>query len=180
MLVAFRQKRSPNFRGKAQQQKYYKPIQKPRNPIDPNTGVIMRCSSCDAKTHLIKDCYDTYEKVRARIKVQTEKGQQLVVESQNLDGDEQHIFLSQDRIEEVLLQVQTSELKTLGGHTSGFMLLDSGCSGSVAGDGWMDDNIEGLDPEEQNNVVVKQYPTKNVRFVGGDIYPSSTEYCIPA
>ena len=62
VLVAFRQKKNPNFRGKVQQQKFYKPIQKPRNPIDPNTGVIMRCSSCDAKTHLVKDCYDTYEK----------------------------------------------------------------------------------------------------------------------
>ena len=56
------------------------PVQKPRNPIDPNTGMIMRCASCDAKTHLVKDCYDTYENVRARFKALALKGAQLIAE----------------------------------------------------------------------------------------------------
>ena len=47
-------------------------------------------------------------------------------------------------VEEVVLQVRTKELKTLGGHTSGCMLLDSGCSRTVAGIDWMEDYRQGV------------------------------------
>jgi len=183
VLATFRQKR--NFQKKSTQQKFYKnPVQKPRNPIDPNTGMIMRCSSCDAKTHLVKDCYDTYENVRARLKAQTSKGQQLVAEDQLSDDDSRPVFFTQGSgsIEDVLLQIETNQLKTLGGHTSGFMLIDCGCTGNVAGTAWIDDYIEGLDEDDQKNVTIKELgdkEKKSFRFGGGDIYLSDLEYTIP-
>ena len=190
VLATFRQKkqfRKPQRVDKpqVQQQKYFKsPVQKPRNPIDPNTGVIMRCASCDAKTHLVKDCYDTYENVRARLKAQTIKGQNLIVETQPSDDDEhQPVFFTQDKIVDVLIQVETNELKTLGGHTSGYMLMDCRCTGNVAGGAWVDDYVDGLDEEDKKQVVItKCAPSeqKNFRFGGGDIYPSDTQYCLPA
>ena len=146
VLAAFRFKKKYGQSGKTSKTGL-PPVQKPRNPIDPNTGTIMRCSSCDAKTHLVKDCYDTYENVKARVKAQTLKGAQLIAEEK--DSDSEAFFLdsivsSTPIIEEVVLQVPAKELKTLGGHTSGCMLLDSGCSRTVAGSAWMDDYIQGL------------------------------------
>ena len=65
-LAAFRYKKKYGQSSKASKAGLT-PVQKPRNPIDPNTGMIMRrSSSCDAKTHLVKDCYDTHENVRAK------------------------------------------------------------------------------------------------------------------
>ena len=54
----------------------------------------MRCSSCDPKTPLVKDCYDTYEHLKARLKAQTTKGQQLIAES-NQQLDDKPVFFSQ-------------------------------------------------------------------------------------
>ena len=64
VLALFRKNRynKNTSNGKPISKNYTKPVLKPKNPVDPNTGMLMRCSSCDAKTHLVKDCYDTYEK----------------------------------------------------------------------------------------------------------------------
>ena len=91
--------------------------------------MIMRCASCDAKTHLVKDCYDTYENVRARFKALALKGAQLIAEENDTDSEVliTHAVAKNNQIvEEVVLQLRTQELKTLGGHASGCMLLDSG------------------------------------------------------
>ena len=92
----------------------------------------MRCVSCDSKTHLVKDCYDTYERLRARLQAQTLKGEQLIAEEKGSDDENQPVFFIQSTklasclFEDVFLQVKTTELKTLGGYTSGCMLLDCG------------------------------------------------------
>ena len=66
-------------------------------------------------------------------------------------------------VEEVVLQVRTKELKTLGGHTSGCMLLDSGCSRTVAGIDWMEDYRQGMN-EGDLKQIVKIIDTQNVAF----------------
>ena len=60
VLALFRKNRynKNTSNGKPISKNYTKPVLKPKNPVDPNTGMIMRCSSCDAKTHLVKDCYE--------------------------------------------------------------------------------------------------------------------------
>ena len=73
---------------------------------------------------MVKDCYDTYEKVRARLKYQTEKGQQYAVENGGSSDEQESMFVDSNKIENVMLQVGAEELKTLGGHTSRYMLLD--------------------------------------------------------
>ena len=182
VLALFRKnKYSGRSSSQGQGQAYRKPVLKPRNPIDPNTGAVMRCSSCDARTHLLKDCYDTYEKIKAHMKFQTDKGQQLVVE--NCESDNEALFtqtLGQTLVEDVVLQVATKELQTLGGHTSGYMLLDSGCSKNVAGQAWIEDYIDGLDDEHKAKVRIIKNTMHNFRFGGGTVYKSNTEYIHPA
>ena len=123
VLALFRKNRynKNTSNGKPSSKNYTKPVLKPKNPVDPNTGIIMRCSSCDAKTHLVKDCYDTYEKVRARLKYQTEKGQQYAVENGGSSDEQESMFVDSNKIENVVLQVGAEELQTLGGHTSGYI-----------------------------------------------------------
>ena len=155
-LAAFRYKKKYGQSVKTPKTTGLPPVQKPRNPIDPNTGMIMRCASCDAKTHLVKDCYDTFENVKARLKAQTLKGAQLIAEEKDSDNEAfftNSIISSSPIVEEVVLQVKIKELKTLGGHTSGCMLLDSGCSRTVAGVAWMDDYRQGLSEEDLEKVV---------------------------
>ena len=79
---------------------------------------------------IIKYCYDTHENIKARMKFQTDKGQKLLVE--NAETENEALF-TQAVIENIVLQVGTKELQTLGEDTSGYMLLDFGCSKSVAG-----------------------------------------------
>ena len=179
VLALFRKKKYG--KNSAQGQSYKKPVLKPRNPIDPNTGTVMRCSSCDAKTHLLKDCYDTYEKIKARMKFETDKGQQLVVE--NCESESEALFthtLDKSLVENVVLQVATKELQTLGGHTSGHMLLDSGCSKNVAGQAWIEDYIDGLDDEHKSKVKINEDTEHSFRFGGGTVYKANSEYIIPA
>ena len=99
VLASFRYKKKNSGSFNNSQQRSFKgglaPVKKPRNPIDPNTGVIMRCASCDSKSHLVKDCYDTYEKVRARLQAQTLKGEQLIAEQKGSDDDENPVFFTQ-------------------------------------------------------------------------------------
>ena len=97
------------------------------------------------------------------------KGQNLIVENQyGNDKDDQPVFFTQDRIEDVLLQVQTNKLKTLGGHTSGYMLMDCGCTGNVAGEAWVADYVEGLGEEERKNVVVTKCNSDPAQSYGFD------------
>ena len=177
VLALFRKHKNGKNKSGSQHQTYRKPVLKPRNPIDPNTGMVMRCSSCDAKTHLLKDCYDTYENIKARMKFQTDKGRQLIVEAAESDNE---ALFTQAVIEDIVLQVGTKELQTLGGHTSGYMLLDSGCSKSVAGQAWIEDYIDGLDEEYKSKVKIKNVVVSKFRFGGGTVYESNTEYIIPA
>ena len=72
----------------------------------------------------------------------------------------------------ILFTGEKQKITGLGGETLILILLDSGCSANVAGEGWWNSYYAALSQELKNKVQVHKRDGKKLRFGGGEVLPS--------
>ena len=161
----------------------------------------MRCSSCDSIRHLLADCPDSYESLRkfrsialkssrcrkggdeeSRCRVQKEEESFFTV---NLIGNLAKMTDEKGEVEDIMLFSGRNKLggdKRLGGvrETLGCLVLDSGCSKNVAGEGWWNSYKAGLPKNLRDKVKERRSGGKRFRLGGDEVLTSTKVVKFPA
>ena len=153
---------------------YKKPIlrNKAQNPLGPD-GKPLKCLSCKAITHLIKDCPDKYQnnKFKSNKKYQavwmvnedTQEEEKVLVEVSESESDqesEEGVYCS------VYCTEENDELSRFTAEALNMGALDTCCSSSVAGENWIKIYLKAL-PKEMKEKVVGPMPS-NRKFMFGN------------
>ena len=119
------------------------------NPLD-SAGNPTKCAVCQSIFHWAKDCPDSYENSKEEINVT--------------------LFTN---------EVHDSYIETFVGEILGLAVLDSGCTQSVCGKGWLQCYIDMLSPDEVANI--SEYPSStHFRFGDGKVVQAKKRVRIPA
>ena len=159
---------------------------KPTNPLG-SDGKPLKCMSCKAITHMIKDCPDTYEKhLLSRsnkryqtayvVNEETEKEEKVLIPISDSDSD-------QEREGAVYCSVYCSDnLDDLSNFTAEALnkaALDTACTASIAGEKWLDIYLEALPDNMKEKVVGPKMSQKYFLFGNQGKLKSKAKYVIP-
>ena len=123
------------------------------NPTGPD-GRPLKCKSCGSFRHLLPACPDSWENMKRVNAVEEEHAV---------------LFTGYDR----------DEIRRLGVDARNCAVLDSACSSTVCGKGWLDNYIESLDNSDRAKVLQSE-GQRVFKFGGGTCLKSKGEYSIPA
>ena len=161
------------------------PAPRGKNPIDPQTGRISRCSVCDAITHWSPDCP---ENVRP---IHTSQPRPTYFETSDTDPSlgglpvaipDSDIEAHETFYEIVLFQSDFDHPERLRGlvaepWNSG--VLDSGATKTVCGQAWFDAYVSSLSDSDHASILMR--PSQNVfKFGDGNQVTATTSAVIPA
>jgi len=142
-----------NYRGKFATENRKNGLTKNINPAGPE-GRPLTCKSCGSYRHLLPACPDSWENMK---KVNVVEEEHAV------------LFTGYDR----------EEMRHNGVDARNCAILDSACSSTVCGRGWLDNYIESLDNKDRAKVF-KSDGKRVFKFGGGSCLKSNGEFIIPA
>ena len=157
---------------------------KPTNPLGKD-GTPLKCMSCKAITHMIKDCPDTYEnqKFQPKKKYQTaymvnEETQQeekvlVPISDSDTDNEEGAVYCS------VYCSENLDEMSKFTAEALNKAALDTACTASITGEKWLKVYLQAL-PKEMREKVVGPLPSQKYFLFGNQGKLKSTaKYILP-
>lgn len=147
---------------------YHSSSTRKQNPLGKD-GRVSRCVICDSRFHWVRDCPDSYENAGSR------GGSGAV--GGGFGGDTEAAYLSLflgyagDDGTDVKLSGLVKEAK-------GCAVLDSGCSTTVCGTGWLKGFLSGLSDYERGNIV-EEKSISTFTFADGVTVPSIKRVTLP-
>ena len=166
---------------------YKKPIlrNKSQNPLGPD-GKPMKCLSCRAITHLIKDCPDKYENNKFKsnkkyqavwmVNEQTQEEEKVLVELSETESDqesEEGVYCS------VFCTDENEELSRFTAEALNMGALDTCCSSSVAGENWIKIYLAALPKEMKTKVVGPMPSSRKFMFGNQGKLTAKARYVLP-
>ena len=158
---------------------------KAQNPLGPD-GTPMKCLSCKAITHLIKDCPDSYEKNKNKsnkkyqtvwmVNDQTQEEEKVLVQLTDTESEqesEEGVYCT------VFCADENEELSRFTAETLNMAALDTCCSSSVAGEKWIKIYLDAL-PTKMKGEVIGPVPSQR-KFMFGNQgkLQAKAKYIIP-
>ena len=158
---------------------------KPTNPLGPD-GKPLKCRSCKAITHMIKDCPDTYENQKSKSK---KRYQTAYVVNEDTQQEEKVLLpisdseSEQEREDAVYCAVYCSEkLEDMNKFTAEALnkaALDTACTASITGEKWLKIYLEALPAELKEKVIGPMTSQKYFLFGNEGKLKSNAKYIIP-
>ena len=157
-----------------------------QNPLGPD-GKPMKCLSCKAITHLIKDCPDSFEK--SKVQKGKKKYQTVyMVNEQSNDEEKVLIEVSESDTEEesseeaycaVLCTEKQEELSRFTSEALNMGALDTCCTANVAGEKWTKIYLDNLTPEMKSKVVGPMESKRQFLFGNQGKLAATAKYILP-
>ena len=158
---------------------------KPTNPLG-SDGKPLKCMSCQAITHMIKDCPDTYENQKFQHKKryqtaymvneetqQEEKVLLPISESESENEQEGAVYCS------VYCSEKLDEMSKFTSESLNKAALDTACTASITGEKWLNIYLEAL-PKEMREKVVGPIPSQKFFLFGNQgKLKSLAKYTLP-
>lgn len=158
---------------------------KPRNPLGAD-GKPMKCLSCKAETHLIRECPDTIENIRKKNnkKLQTA----LLVDKETLEEQEVLIELSDSDQEQgkessvycsIYCAEKQEDLSAFTIEALNKAALDTCATASIAGEKWLQIYLGALTNEQRQKVKGPLKSNRHFMFGNQGKLKSKGKYVIP-
>ena len=158
---------------------------KAQNPLGQD-GKPMKCLSCQAITHLIKDCPDAYENNKFKqnkkyqtvwmVNDQTQQEEKVLIELSETDSDQES---EEDVYCSVFCTDETDELSRFTSETLNMAALDTCCSSSVSGEKWLKIYLDNLPKTMKREVVGPLHSNKKFMFGNQGRLEAKAKYIIP-
>ena len=159
---------------------------KPTNPLGKD-GTPLKCMSCKAITHMIKDCPDTYENRKSNqhkkryqtaymVNEETQQEEKVLLpisESDSESEQEGAVYCS------VYCSEKLDEMSKFTAEALNKAALDTACTASITGEKWLNVYLEAL-PKEMKEKVRGPYPSQKYFLFGNQgKLKSIAKYILP-